>query len=122
MPGMNGYMFCKEIRQNFDTSHIPVVMLTANDTIEQQIEGISTGADAYITKPFEIKLLDAVLNSILENRKALRAKFKGIKSAENLEKSIPQRDIDFMLRLNQFIEENIMNQELNVELLSGHLR
>ncbi len=120
MPGMNGYMFCKEIRQNFDTSHIPVVMLTANDTIEQQIEGISTGADAYITKPFEIKLLDAVLNSILENRKALRAKFKGIKSAENLEKSIPQRDIDFMLRLNQFIEENIMNQELNVELLSGH--
>jgi signal transduction histidine kinase/DNA-binding response OmpR family regulator/ligand-binding sensor domain-containing protein len=118
MPNMNGYEFCREIRQNFDTSHIPVVMLTANDTVDQHIQGISTGADAYLTKPFEIKLLDAVLNSILDNRKALRNKIKGIESPENLEKSLPQRDIDFILRLNQFIEKNIMNQGLNVQLLS----
>jgi signal transduction histidine kinase/DNA-binding response OmpR family regulator len=120
MPGMNGYEFCREIRQNFDTSHIPVVMLTANDTVDQHIEGISTGADAYLTKPFEIKLLDAVINSILDNRRALRNKFKGIESLKNLEKSLPQRDIDFILRLNQFIENNIMNQDLNVQLLSNH--
>jgi signal transduction histidine kinase/DNA-binding response OmpR family regulator/ligand-binding sensor domain-containing protein len=120
MPKMNGYEFCKEIRRNFDTSHIPVIMLTANDTIDQQIEGLSTGADAYLTKPFEIKLLDAVLNSILENRKALRNKFKGIESPENLEKTLPQRDIDFITGLKQFIEGNIMNQDLNVELLSHH--
>ncbi len=120
MPKMNGYEFCKEIRRNFDTSHIPVIMLTAHDTIDHQIEGLTTGADAYLTKPFEIKLLDAVLNSILENRKTLRNKFLGVESAENLEKTLPQRDIDFMLRLKLFIEERIINQDLNVELLSEH--
>jgi AraC-like DNA-binding protein len=95
-------------------------MLTANDTIDHQVEGLTTGADAYLTKPFEIKLLDAVLNSLLENRKALRNKFLGVESAENLEKTLPQRDVDFMHRLKLFIEENMMNQILNVELLSDH--
>ena len=50
MPNMNGYEFCKEIRRNFDTSHIPVIMLTASNTIDHQIEGLSTGADAIFNK------------------------------------------------------------------------
>lgn len=120
MPNMNGYKFCKEIRRNFDTSHIPLVMLTANNTTEHQIEGLSTGADAYITKPFDINLLDAQIYSLLENRKMLRNKFQGIETLENLEKSLPQKDIDFILELKLFIEENMMNQDLSVELLSGH--
>jgi DNA-binding response OmpR family regulator/signal transduction histidine kinase len=120
MPNMNGYEFCKEIRRSFDTSHIPVIMLTANNTIEHQIEGLSTGADAYLTKPFDIKLLDTQINSLLENRKTLRNKFQGIETPENIEKILPQKDIDFILELKLFIEENIMNQDLNVELLSGH--
>ena len=120
MPNMNGYEFCKEIRKNFDTSHIPVVMLTANDTIDHQIEGLATGADAYLTKPFEIKLLDAVLNSLLENRKMLRNKFLGVESKENLEKTLPQKDIDFIQSLKSFIDENIMDQDLNVDILSEH--
>jgi AraC-like DNA-binding protein len=65
-------------------------------------------------------LLDAQVYSILENRKTLRNKFLGIDSAENLQKILPQKDIDFVLELKLFIEENIMNQELNVELLSNH--
>ncbi len=120
MPKMNGYEFCKEIRRNFDTSHIPMVMLTANDTLDHQIEGLTTGADAYLTKPFEIKLLDAVLNSLLENRITLRKRFLGIESPENLEKTIPQKDIDFILRLKLFIEKNMIDQDLNIELLSDH--
>jgi signal transduction histidine kinase/DNA-binding response OmpR family regulator/ligand-binding sensor domain-containing protein len=120
MPHKNGYEFCKELRQNFDTSHIPIVMLTANDTIEQQIEGLSTGADAYLTKPFEIKLLDTVLNSLLDSRKRLRNKFIGIETPENLEKTLPQKDIDFILELKLFIIENMMSQDLTVDLLSEH--
>ncbi len=120
MPNMNGYEFCKEIRRNFDTSHIPVVMLTANSTIEHQIEGLSTGADAYITKPFEIKLLDAQIYSLLDNRKTLRNKFHGFETPENLEKSLPQKDVDFILELKLFIEENMINQNLSVELLSEY--
>ncbi|MBN2763000.1 MAG: response regulator, partial [Bacteroidales bacterium] len=120
MPNMNGYEFCKEIRHNFETSHIPVIMLTASNTVEHQIEGLATGADAYLTKPFDIKLLDAQVYSILQNRKTLRKKFLGIDSAENMQKILPQKDIDFVLELKLFIEENIMNQKLNVELLSDH--
>ncbi len=120
MPNMNGYEFCKEIRHSFETSHIPVVMLTANNTIEHQIEGLSTGADAYLAKPFEIKLLDTVLNSLLQNRKRIRNKFMGIEPPEDIEKILPQRDVDFILELKLFIEENIMSQDLNVETLSDH--
>jgi DNA-binding response OmpR family regulator len=87
MPNMNGYELCKEIRRNFDTSHIPVIMLTANSSIEHQIEGLSTGADVYLTKPFDIKLLDAQVYWLLENRKSLRIKFQGIETPENLEKT-----------------------------------
>lgn len=120
MPNMNGYEFCREIRQNFDTSHIPVVMLTANNAIDHQIEGLSTGADAYLTKPFDIKLLDTVLNSVLDNRRKLRNKFIGIDSTENLEKTLPQKDIDFIFALRLHIEENMMNQDLNIDSLTKH--
>jgi CheY-like chemotaxis protein len=61
IPHMNGYEFCKELRRNFDTSHIPVIMLTANNTTEHHIEGLSAGADAYMGKPFDIELLDALI-------------------------------------------------------------
>jgi signal transduction histidine kinase/DNA-binding response OmpR family regulator/ligand-binding sensor domain-containing protein len=120
MPNMNGYEFCKEIRHNFDTSHIPIIMLTASNTIEQQIKGLSIGADAYLTKPFDIKLLDTQVNALLENRKALRHKFMGIETPENLEKNLPQRDIDFIVELRLFIEENLMDQNLSLEVLSEH--
>ena len=120
MPNMNGYEFCKEIRRNFDTSHIPVIMLTASNTIEHQIEGLSTGADAYLTKPFDINLLDAQIYSMLENRKTLRNKFLGMEAPEKLEKILPQKDLDFILELKLFIEENMAKEDLSVELLSGH--
>jgi DNA-binding response OmpR family regulator len=120
MPNMNGYELCKEIRRNFDTSHIPVIMLTANSSIEHQIEGLSTGADVYLTKPFDIKLLDAQVYWLLENRKSLRIKFQGIETPENLEKTLPQKDIDFIFELKLFIEENMLSQDLSVELLSEH--
>jgi signal transduction histidine kinase/DNA-binding response OmpR family regulator len=120
MPKMNGYDFCKELRSGFNTSHIPIVMLTANNTIEQQLEGLSTGADIYLTKPFDIRLLDAHLFSLLERRDKLRKKFSGIDATENLHKTLPQKDVDFILELKQLIEENMMNPELNVEFLSVH--
>jgi signal transduction histidine kinase/DNA-binding response OmpR family regulator/ligand-binding sensor domain-containing protein len=120
MPKMNGYDFCKELRADFDTSHIPIVMLTANNTIEQQLEGLSTGADIYLTKPFDIRILDAHIVSLLERRDKLRKKFSGIGASENLHKTLPQKDVDFILELKQLIEKNMMNHELNVEFLSVH--
>lgn len=118
MPNMNGYEFCKAIRQNFEISHIPVILLTANNTIEQQIEGLSYGADLYITKPFDINLLDVQIHTMLENRKVLRKKFKGIEPVLDAEATLPQKDIDFINNLRSFIEENIMDPTLNVESLA----
>jgi DNA-binding response OmpR family regulator/signal transduction histidine kinase len=120
MSFLDGYEFTREIRQNFDTSHIPIIMSTGNNTIEQQVEGLSTGADAYIIKPFDIKLLDAQIYSLLENRRTLRNRFQGLETPENLEKHLPQKDIDFIHELKLFMEENIMSQDLGVELLSEH--
>ncbi len=96
-----------------------LVILTANSTIEQQIEWLSTGEGAYVSKPFDINLLDRVLKSLLVNRIKLRNKFLGVEPPENFEKSLPKRDIDFIIDIMQFIEKNISNKDLNVELLSN---
>ena len=78
MPNMDGYEFCKEVRANFDTSHLPIIMLTSNSVIEQQIQGLSVGADAYITKPFDIKLLKTIVHSTLDNRKKIRNRIMNV--------------------------------------------
>lgn len=120
MPNMDGNEFCKEVRRNFDTSHIPVVMLTANSTVEQQIEGLSTGADAYVTKPFDIQLLDTVLFSVLENRKKLRYKLLGVETAFEAEDQLPQKDIDFINEIKVYIGEHMAEQNLSIEMVADH--
>ncbi|MCF6356780.1 MAG: response regulator, partial [Draconibacterium sp.] len=120
MPIMNGFEFCKKVRNNFEISHIPVIMLTANSAVEKQIEGLSTGADAYVTKPFDIELLDSVLNSVLLNRKMLREKFLGIEPLNNHENKLTKKDNIFIKDLKLYIEENIANHALNIDLLSRH--
>lgn len=120
MPNMNGYDFCKEIKKQFEISHIPVIMLTANSAVEQQIEGLETGAEAFVTKPFDINYLDSLINTILENRKKLRDKFTGIDLPDDQEHRLPQKDVIFIDELKEFIELNIADQQLSVELLSAH--
>ncbi len=120
MPNMNGYDFCKAIRGQFDTSHIPLIMLTANSDVDQHIEGLATGADAYVTKPFDINLIDSVLNSVLENRRKLRLKFMGIDANQENEKLITSRDHDFIVGLKNYVEKNMALPELNIELISAH--
>jgi len=120
MPNMNGYEFCKLIRNSFDTSHIPVVMLTANSETEQEIEGLSFGADAYVTKPFDINLLDTLLRSILANRKKIRNRFIGINHPDENEHKLNPKDVDFINELKSVIDANLANQKLNVNFLSEH--
>ncbi|WP_163324751.1 hybrid sensor histidine kinase/response regulator [Draconibacterium mangrovi] len=120
MPNMNGYELCNEIRNNFDTSHIPVVMLTSNSTTEQQIKGLTTGADAYITKPFSIDLLETSVLAILKNRKKLRNRFLGVEQSNGNENKISKRDIEFIDALKLFLDDNLSNQNLNVETIARH--
>lgn len=120
MPVMNGHEFCTAIRSNFDTSHLPIVMLTANGLVDQQIEGLSAGADAYITKPFDIKYLDTLVHSILENRKKIRNRIMGVGEKGNCENKLTEKDSEFVERLRLCIKNNLSNPHLNVDLISEH--
>ena len=77
MPEMDGFEFCKTIKTDASTSHIPVLMLTARTTIENRIEGIENGADAYMVKPFDLKLLKLRLSQLITSRQLIFDKFFG---------------------------------------------
>ena len=120
MPGMNGYELSRKVRENFGTSHIPVVMLTANSAIEQKIEGLSSGVDSYVTKPIEIEFLDATVSTLLQNRKKLKEKFLGVEKIEDSNNSIPETDLQFLNNLKDFILGNISDENLNIDTLVKH--
>jgi len=75
MPVMDGVALCRELKTSMETSHIPVVMLTAKASLEHQVEGLKTGADDYITKPFHMVLLQTRIANLLKSRRLLREKF-----------------------------------------------
>ena len=120
MPGMNGHEMCRKLRENFGTSHIPLVMMTANSAIEQKVEGLKSGVDMYVTKPFEIKYLDAVLVTLLKNRKLIREKLLGIGKIDGELEKISEADMRFANDLKEFILNNVANENLNMDLLSQH--
>ncbi|WP_258098614.1 hybrid sensor histidine kinase/response regulator transcription factor [Marinoscillum pacificum] len=121
MPKMDGYEFCKQIKSNLETSHTPVVLLTANSSLDKQIKGMSYGADIYITKPFKTEFLIASVNSVLANRQKLREKFQGLQKFNGQEESITPQDQQFMIKLKDFINNNITNPDLNIELLADEM-
>ncbi len=82
MPNMSGTQMCAKLKRNINTSHIPIILLTARTAIEYKIEGIETGADDYITKPFNTKLLRARVRNLILNRLQLQQKFKSDPKAE----------------------------------------
>lgn len=121
MPEMNGLDLCKLIKSDIKTSHIPVILLTALVDIEDKIQGIRDGADAYIKKPFSVKLLITRIESLLENRKQLRERFKiGIPLTK--ENNLNNRnDNAFLEKLYNLIEENLDNQNLDLNSFTKEL-
>jgi len=120
MPNMNGYEFSKKIRDSFNTSHIPIIMLTSNSETEQMIQGFTSGVDTYITKPFEIEYLDAIISSFVLNRKRLREKFIGIELVDKEVDKLSETDVCFFNELADFIQKNISNENLNIDMISKH--
>lgn len=107
MPEMDGKELCQKVKTNEQTCHIPVILLTAKATDENQIEGLQTGADMYITKPFSVEVLKAQIESIIANRKRIQEKLAGKSHIADLVGQISNVDNGFLLRVVDAIKENI---------------
>lgn len=115
MPGLSGYELCKEIKQDIQLCHIPVILVTAKTTSENQVEGLNSGADAYVTKPFTPKVLLAMINSLLTNReKAKTILNNATETDKNVEEVLSPQDKAFMDELYKIMEQELANSELDV--------
>ncbi|MGC6432286.1 MAG: hybrid sensor histidine kinase/response regulator transcription factor [Jejuia sp.] len=117
MPEMNGIDFCKKIKSQRETSHIPVIMLTAKLSQESEIRSLKTGADDYIRKPFDIELLELKLNNIIKQREQLRNRFKNDISFEPKDVTVTTLDEKFLQQAIEIVEKHMMNTSFNVEML-----
>ncbi len=114
MPKMDGVEMCKKLKTDERTSHIPVIMLTAKAGIEDRIEGLETGADAYVTKPFNIKELRVRVKNLIEQRKKLRERFSKDIKLEPKDIAITSADETFLNRALEIIENQMENSEFEV--------
>ena len=138
MPVMDGFTFCEKIKTDERTNHIPVILLTAKTTLENQKSGYIAGADAYVNKPFSIQLLELQVKNLLRSRERLRKQFNqqmmhdsivNITTINSFENSQPEHlktnkqspENEFINKVIAIIEENIANKNLDVEMICKNL-
>ncbi len=118
MPVMDGFELCKKIKSSFEYSHIPVILLTAKNTLQAKIEGLELGADVYIEKPFSQQHLLAQIQSLINNRGKLKEYFAKSPLAHIKSIAHSKADEHFLEQLNNAIYQNIENPDLDVENLA----
>lgn len=121
MPEMDGYAFCRKIRSDIRTSHIPVILLTAKNSEENRYEGIEAGADDYIAKPFNIEMLSLKIAKIVEKQKKLQQSFKNKITISTTDIEITSMDEKFVKKAVSIVEQNISNTEFLVSDLSQEM-
>lgn len=115
IPGKDGLTLTRIIKSDFRTSHIPVLLLTAKTSIEQQIEGMKHSADAYVTKPFNSLFLDQTIKSLLANRARLKEHFTGEMPVALNTQTISKPDRKFISEFTALVENNLSNEEFSVD-------
>jgi signal transduction histidine kinase/ligand-binding sensor domain-containing protein/DNA-binding response OmpR family regulator len=123
MPVMDGMEMCKQIKEDVKTSHIPVILLTAKDTIQDKTEGYNIGADSYITKPFSAKLLQSRVNNLLDARKKMTALFStsNVQKQALLKESLSRLDNEFIEKVIGIIEQNIESEQINIAQIADRM-
>jgi signal transduction histidine kinase/ligand-binding sensor domain-containing protein/AraC-like DNA-binding protein/AmiR/NasT family two-component response regulator len=121
MPVMDGLTFCKKIKENSRTSHIAIILITARGLTTQKIEGIRTGADAYLTKPFELEYLEANIDHLLERKNELTNYLKNTLRIEPSQTDKENEDERFVKKVMNIIEANISDPGFGVEQLSEEI-
>jgi DNA-binding response OmpR family regulator len=118
MPVMDGFQLCREIKTNIDYSHIPIILLTAKNTLQSKIEGLEHGADAYIEKPFSPEHLQVQIANLLINRNKIKEHFANSPLVHIKSMAHSKADEEFLEELNNVIYANIENASLDVEQLA----
>lgn len=121
MPEMDGIEFTKRLKNDFDISHIPVILLTAYSSEEHQLKGIRAGADSYITKPFSVKYLLARVIKLIEQREKLQRKFVAEPGISKPLIGTTERDKAFLDKIHVIIEKNMGNMEFKLETYAASL-
>lgn len=121
MPGMDGFQFSTKIRSDVKTSHIPIIMLTAKAGINDKIEGLETGIDAYITKPFSAKELRVRVKNLIYQRKQLRKRFSKSTVIKPSEVTAVSMDRKFLEKAISVVEQNFENPQFSVENLADEV-
>lgn len=123
MPEMDGFTLCKRIKQNVNLNHIPVILLTAKTREEDNLEGLNIGADAYLTKPFNIEILEKTAENLINTRHQLRKVFTGQQSQENKVQKLEVKSPDekLMERIMKVINDNISNPNLTIETITAEV-
>ena len=128
MPVMNGITMCKQLKEDVRTSHIPIILLTAKDSLQDKEEGYQVGADSYLTKPFSATLLHSRINNLLESRKLLAERFAGSTSHHSLDEkraqlaeSMNKLDNEFLEKINKLIEDRLSSEKIDIGYLSDNM-
>lgn len=115
MPKMDGTELCKRVKENFETSHIPIILLTAKTSVESKMEGLDSGADAYISKPFSVKELGLHIRNILLSRENLKKHLMKFGVKEDTFTSLNNKDQKFIEHLTKIIYKNMDNPQFDVD-------
>lgn len=128
MPVMDGITLCKQLKDDVRTSHIPIILLTAKDSLQDKEEGYEVGADSYLTKPFSASLLRSRINNLLDSRKKLVAQFQAqstpgsqIDLSEKrivIAEALSKLDNEFIEKITLLIEENLSSEKIDINYLS----
>ena len=125
MPVMNGIELCREIKKDMRSCHIPIILLTAKDSLQDQKEGYDNGADSYLTKPFSASMLHSRIENILENRKKIIKHFNITSSPKPAiaEEYTEHNNLDneFIQKINQMINENLESEKIDISYLSDKM-
>ncbi|MGE5342563.1 MAG: two-component regulator propeller domain-containing protein [Candidatus Omnitrophota bacterium] len=121
MPEMDGYELCSHLKKEFKTCHIPVILLTAKASEASMRDGLETGADDYIVKPFSADLLEVRVRNLIRLRRQLQQKIRQDMLLQPSEVSVSSMDHTFLKELRTIIEKNLADPEFNVEQLANKL-
>lgn len=122
MPKMNGFELCKQIKEDLEISQTPIILLTARHDADSQSLGYKLGADAYLSKPFEIEFLHTLITNLLRNRKSIKSHYKNnTLLLSPKEVTFSNADEKFLLKLNKLIQENLSDSNMDVKFITENI-